>query len=145
MTRRLSTAWLLIFPSLALAIAVILYPFAQIVRLALSDVSRFGQIRGFVGTANFARVFADPIFLGAALRTLEWTICVVVGTLLSALPVAIVLNRPFHGRSLARTLVMLPWAVSLSMAAVVWLWAFNGDYGMINAMLNEAGVIAAPT
>jgi multiple sugar transport system permease protein len=138
------TAWLLIFPSLALAIGVILYPFALIVRLALSDVSRFGQIRGFVGLANFERVFRDSIFLGATLRTLEWTICVVVGTLISALPIAIVLNRPFWGRSIARTLVMLPWAVSLSMAAVVWLWAFNGDYGMINAMLAQAGLITAP-
>ncbi len=138
---RLPTAWLLIFPSLALAIAVILYPFFQIVRLALSDVSRFGQVRGFFGTANFARIFADPIFAGAALRTLEWTLCVVLGTLAAALPVALVLNRPFYGRSLARTLVLLPWAVSLSMAAVVWLWAFNGDYGMINAMLHQAGLI----
>ncbi len=141
---RLSTAWLLIFPSLALALGVILYPFALIVRLALSDVSRFGQVRGFVGLANFARVLADPVFLSAVLRTLEWTTCVVIGTLLCALPVAIVLNRPFWGRGFARTLVMLPWAVSLSMAAVVWLWAFNGDYGMINAMLAEAHLIAAP-
>ena len=140
---RLSTAWLLIFPSLALATGVILYPFAQIVRLAVSDVSRFGQVRGFVGGANFSRLFADPVFSEAALRTLEWTICVVAGTLLSALPVAIVLNRPFWGRSVARTLIMLPWAVSLSMAAIVWLWAFNGDYGMINAMLSESGLIAS--
>ncbi len=138
------SAWLLIFPSLALAIGVILYPFALIVRLAVSDVSRFGQIRGFVGLANIERVLRDPIFLGATLRTLEWTVCVVAGTLIVALPVAIVLNRPFWGRSVARTLVMLPWAVSLSMAAVVWLWAFNGDYGMINAMLTEAGLIAVP-
>jgi multiple sugar transport system permease protein len=142
--RRLSTAWLLIFPSLALAISVILYPFLQIVRLALSEVSRFGQIRGFVGLANFARILGDPVFLDAALRTLEWTVFVVVGTLLASLPVAIVLNRPFWGRNLARTLVMLPWAVSLSMAAVVWLWAFNGDYGMINAMLTQVGLITAP-
>jgi multiple sugar transport system permease protein len=139
--KRLSTAWLLIFPSLALAVGVILYPFYEIVRLSVSDVSRFGQVRGFIGTANFARVFADPIFAGALWRTLEWTLYVVLGTLLAALPVALVLNRPFYGRSLARTLVMLPWAVSLSMAAVVWLWAFNGDYGMINAMLHEAGLI----
>ncbi len=142
--RRPSTAWLLIFPSLALAIGVILYPFYQIVRLSLSEVSRFGQVRGFVGAANFVRVLNDPVFVAATLRTLEWTLCVVAGTLISALPVAIVLNRPFYGRGLARTLIMLPWAISLSMAAVVWLWAFNGDYGMINAMLHSAGLTGAP-
>ncbi len=133
--------WLLVLPSLALALVVILYPFWEIARLSVSDVSRFGQMRGFIGSANFARVLADPVFVAALLRTLEWTIAVVGGTVLISTGVALVLQQEFWGRSLARTLVLLPWAISLSMAAIVWLWAFDGDHGMVNATLRQFGLL----
>ena len=141
MVPRAAVPGLLVLPSLVLAIAVIGYPLYEIVRLSVSDVSRFGQIRGFVGAANFARVFADPVFLDALLRTLEWTVAVVGGTVLIATGVALILHQEFIGRSLARTLVMLPWSISLSMAAIVWLWAFDGDHGMVNAALRELGLM----
>ncbi len=133
---------LLVLPSLLLAFAVIGYPLYEMIRLSLSDVSRFGQIRGFVGLANFARVFVDPVFLAALLRTLEWTVAVVGGTVAVATPAALILHQNFWGRGLARTLVMLPWSVSLSMAAIVWLWAFDGDHGMVNATLRELGLMS---
>ena len=133
--------WLLVLPSLALALVVILYPLWEIARLSVSDVSRFGQMRGFIGSANFARVLADPVFVAALLRTLEWTIAVVGGTVLISTGVALVLQQEFWGRSLARTLVLLPWAISLSMAAIVWLWAFDGDHGMVNATLRQFGLL----
>ncbi len=136
--------WLLIAPSLIMAIGVIGYPFYEIIRLAVSDVSRFGQIRGFNGWDNFARVASDPIFVDALVRTLVWTITVVGGTILLSIPVALVLREDFWGRGLARTIIMLPWSIALSMAAIVWLWAFNADYGMINATLRQWGILAAP-
>lgn len=133
--------WLLILPSLVLAVGVIGYPFYEIVRLSLSDVSRFGQVRGFVGWANFTAIALDPIFVAALVRTLVWTVTVVGGTILLSIPVALVLNQDFAGRGLARIIVMLPWSIALSMAAIVWMWAFNADYGMINATLRHWGVI----
>lgn len=134
----------LIAPSLLLAGAVIGYPLYEILRLAVSDVSRFGQVRGFVGGGNFTHIFADPNFLDALARTLIWTVSVVGGTILISIPVGLVLNRPFYGRGLARTLVMLPWSVSLSMAAIVWLWSFDGDHGMVNATLTRLGAMTTP-
>ncbi len=135
---------LLILPSLALAIGIILYPLYELIRLSVADVSRFGQVRGFVGGDNFTRVIADPVFFGALGRTLEWTVFVVGGTVLASVPTALILNEDFHGRGIARTIVMLPWSISLSMAAIVWLWSFNGDYGMANAVLQQAGLISGP-
>ena len=132
---------LLILPSLVLTITIIGYPFYEIVRLSVSDVSRFGLVRGYAGPANFSTVFADPIFRDALQRTLTWTVGVVGGTIIASIPVALVLRRDFIGRGLARTLIMLPWSISLAMAAIVWLWAFNADYGMINATLQQFGVL----
>jgi multiple sugar transport system permease protein len=136
--------WLLILPSLAFAALVMLYPFYEIARMSLFQVSRFGQIRDFVGLGNFAAVASDPIFPGALFRTLEWTVTVVVGTLVISLPLALVLQLDFYGRGIARTIIMLPWSIALAMAAIVWMWALNPDYGMINAMLRQSGLLARP-
>lgn len=138
------SAFLLIAPSLILALAIIGYPLYEIIRLSVSEVSRFGQIRGFAGGDNFARIWADPIFQDALIRTLVWTMCVVGGTVIVSLPVAVILRLEFYGRGLARTIIMLPWSIALSMAAIVWLWAFNADYGMINATLRQFGLLSAP-
>jgi len=136
--------WLLIVPSLVLALFIISYPIFNIVYQSLHEVSRFGAIRGFTGLQNFYNVFADPIFLETTRRTLVWTVCVVGGTVLVSVPVALVLNQDFHGRGIARTIIMLPWSVSLTMTAVVWRWAFNDDYGMVNVTLHRLGLIAGP-
>ncbi len=135
---------LMILPGLALAIFIIGYPIVDLAMTSLREVSRFGQLRGFVGLENFADVFADPLFYGSLWRTLIWTVAVVCGTLLISLPVAMILNDDFYGRGLARVIIMLPWAISLTMTAVVWRWALNGRAGLLNATLMNAGVISEP-
>jgi multiple sugar transport system permease protein len=135
---------LLIAPSLILALFIISYPIFNIVYQSLHDVSRFGAIRDFTGLKNFYTVFTDPEFLGALRRTIYWTFFVVGGTVLISVPVALVLNQDFYGRGVARTIVMLPWSVSLTMTAVVWRWAFNDDYGMVNVTLHRLGLINGP-
>lgn len=142
--RRLPVAWLLIAPSLILALFIISYPIYNIVFQSMHEVSRFGAIRGFNGIANFTAVFSDPVFAEAAQRTVVWTAAVVGGTVLISVPVALVLNQDFYGRGVARTIVMLPWSVSLTMTAVVWRWAFNDDYGMVNVTLQRLGLIGGP-
>jgi multiple sugar transport system permease protein len=136
--------WLLIVPSLVLALFIISYPIFNIVWQSLHDVSRFGQIRDFSGLQNFYNVFGDPVFLSALKNTIIWTFCVVVGTVGISVPVSLVLNQDFYGRGVARTIIMLPWSVSLTMTAVVWRWAFNDDYGMVNVTLQKLGLIAGP-
>lgn len=141
---RSTLPWLLIVPSLLLALLIISYPVFNIIYQSLHEVSRFGTVRGFSGLDNFRAVFADPVFIGSLWRTVYWTACVVGGTVLISVPVALVLKQDFHGRGLARTIVMLPWSVSLTMTAVVWRWAFNDDYGMVNVTLQRLHLIGAP-
>ncbi len=138
---RTATPYILILPSFLLAAAVILWPLREIVSLSLHDVNRFGILRGFVGLENFRALFADPDFIAALWRTLAWTAAVVVGTLVCSVPVALILNEDFYGRGLARILIMLPWAVSLTMMAVVWRWALSGESGMLNSGLRDLGIL----
>ena len=139
---RLALPYLLILPSFVLAAAIILWPVGEIVTLAVHDVNRFGMLRGFIGFDNFRELFADPDFFAALWRTLVWTAAVVLGTLVVSTPIALILNEDFYGRSLARVLIMLPWAISLTMTAIVWRWALNGESGMLNSGLRGLGLMS---
>jgi len=138
---RAFTPYILILPSFLLAAAIVLWPVEEIVSLATHDVNRFGMLRDFVGLANFRSLLADPDFWTSLWRTLIWTAGVVLGTLIVSMPIALILNEDFYGRGLARILIMLPWAVSLAMTAVVWRWALNGESGMLNSALRDLGLM----
>lgn len=133
--------YLLILPSLFLAAVVIFWPVYDLVQISTHDVSRFGQLRDFIGLANFAALADDPDFMAALWRTGLWTLSVVAGALVLSIPVAMILNSDFYGRSVARVIILLPWAVSLTMTAVVWRWALNGESGMLNSALMGLGII----
>jgi len=113
----------------------------EIVTLAMHDVNRFGMLRAFIGFDNFRELFSDPDFFDALWRTVIWTVAVVLGTLAASTPIALILNEDFYGRGIARVLVMLPWAISLAMTAIVWRWALNGESGMLNSGLRDLGIL----
>lgn len=136
--------YLLVLPGLLLGFSVIAYPVYEIVAMATASVSRFGVVGAFNDFANFSNVLADNLFWLALRNTLLWTVCVVLGTILLSVPVSLILNIDFHGRALARVLVMLPWSVSLSMMAIVWTWGFDPEIGYVNKLLMDLGVISGP-
>lgn len=139
-----STPLLMILPSLALAMFIIGYPILDLAWMSLQEVSRFGQMRGFTGLSNFAEVFQDPLFYASLWRTGIWTVAVVGGTLLLSFPIALILNEDFIGRGIARVIIMLPWAISLTMTAVVWRWGLNGRAGLLNATLMDLHILSEP-
>jgi len=133
--------YFLILPGLVIAGLIIVWPLAQLGLLSASAVNRFGIVQGFVGLENYARVLADPEFYASLWRTVLWTGGIVGGTFVLAIPVSLALNEEFYGRGLARVLVMLPWAISLAMLAIVGRWALNGEDGLVNLILGDLGLI----
>ncbi len=128
-------------PGLLLAMFIIAYPLWRVLALSVADVSRFGKVRGFVGLENYTNILTDYEFLACVVRSLVWTAGVVGGTIFISIPVAIILARDFYGRGLARVIVMLPWAVSLTMMAIIWRWILNGEFGMLNHSLRGLGAL----
>lgn len=133
--------YVLIAPAFLLAAFIILWPLFQIGQISVSDVNRFGQLRGLSGLDNFVAVLGDPEFLSSLYRTGIWTVGIVAGTIICSIPVALILNEDFYGRGIARIIVMLPWAVSLTMTAIIWRWALSGESGMLNSALRGLGLI----
>jgi multiple sugar transport system permease protein len=134
----------MIGPSLLLTLFIIGYPVYDLINASIHEVNRFGQLRDFIGLEHFSSLFADPLFLSSLRNTLIWTAGVVLGTILISVPVALILNDDFAGRGIARVIVMLPWAISLTMTAIVWRWTLNGQAGMLNATLFQLGLLDGP-
>ena len=124
-------------PILLFAFWIIGYPIYDMANMSVHAVNRFGKTAAFNDFANSQRLFAHQLFIGCLIRTLVWTVFVVGGTVLLSVPIALILNEKFYGRTLARIIIMLPWAVSLTMSGIVWRWSLNGQFGMVNATLSE--------
>jgi multiple sugar transport system permease protein len=136
--------YILILPSLLLAFWIIGYPIWDLTDMSLHSVTRFGQLKDYSGLANFSKLIDEPLFLECLIRTLIWTFAVVGGTVLLSIPIALILADDFIGRHILRVIIMLPWAVSLTMSGIVWRWALNGQSGMVNATLYDLGAIREP-
>jgi multiple sugar transport system permease protein len=94
----------------------------------------------FVGLDNYAKMLRDPIF-GIALRvTLIFTVVSVPLVLLVGLGTALLMTRPLPGMRVFRTIYYLPAVVGGVPMALLWQWVFQPEYGILNRMLNMAGL-----
>lgn len=134
----------MIFPSLALAFFIIGYPLWDLISTSVHEVNRFGQVLDFTGAENYVELLDDPLFMASLWRTGVWTVAVVIGSLALSVPIALILNDDFIGRGVARIIIMLPWAISLTMTAIVWRWTLNGQSGLLNVTLGQLGLIGRP-
>ena len=96
-----------------------------------------GNYQSFAGLDNFAAVFTDARLRTAVINTVVLTASVVVISVLLGLALAILLDRKFVGRGVARTLLIAPFLVMPVAGALVWKHAlYNPDYGLFNGVLN---------
>ncbi len=130
-----------IAPSIILMAIFILVPIVFVFRMALSDVSKAGLIRGFNGVANFTKVLKSAAFGLVLKNTLVWTVAVVVLSTILGFVLALILNNQFKGRKVARAIVVFPWATTLVIQASMWNFIINTDYGTLNTLLMKLGII----
>jgi multiple sugar transport system permease protein len=141
--REMWAAFLLLTPATVLLVIFMFYPILNTFWLSLNRVDQFGRILAFVGIDNYLDQFASAPFRGALLRSIVWTIGIVAVTTLLSLFLANVLNGQFRGRAIARGLILLPWAASLTINTVIWRWIAHSDFGVLNHILRSVGILDA--
>lgn len=115
-------------PVLVLVVVVTVIPIGYAAWLSLhhTDYIRLGE---FVGLQNYREVLGTPVARADIVRTLVY----VIGSLAVAVPLgfalASMLNLRFRFRAAFRVIIFLPWVVSQTVAAVLWKWVLNPDYG----------------
>lgn len=142
--RRGGLAYLFLAPTLTLITVVVFYPIFNTFVMSLSEVNSVAQPVRFVGLANYRTLLETPLFWRVLGQTGMWTGLVVGITTLISLPVALALNMQFPGRRLARAFLIIPWAASLMINAIVWRWILDGQYSIINGLLFRLGLINEP-
>ena len=136
-----------LLPALIFTIIITQVPF--LVTLAISTLNwnvlqpgeksflGLGNYSSFAGLGNYATVFTDARLRAAVVNTVVLTASVVVISLLVGLGMAVLLDRRFAGRGVARTLLIAPFLVMPVASALLWKHAlYNPDYGLFNGVLN---------
>jgi multiple sugar transport system permease protein len=131
-------------PSLALIVAVVVYPAVELARASLSRYSMTGLYQGFAGIGNYVRLFEQPALPTVAANTLVWVTVVVAVTIAISLGLAQLLDRRFPGRRLVRWALIVPWAASLIMTSKLFLWIYDYYFGVLNHVLQKLHVLDRP-
>lgn len=93
-----------------------------------------------IGLDNYARLFESDAFLRSVWTTIVYSFFTVVGSLLLGTASAVVLNRRFPGRTFARAVMVMPWAVPTVAVVLAFRWLFNDSTGVANQMLGVLGI-----
>lgn len=94
----------------------------------------------FVGTLNYKDMFSDEVFWQSLWNTFIYAAFALPLGMITALMFAVLLNCQIKAKSIFRMLFFLPSLVPLVATAMIWLWIFNGKYGLMNNALAFLGV-----
>ena len=135
--------YLWILPSIILMFIFIIIPIGFVFRMAFSQVTKAGLVKGFIGFKNFEKVLGGAKFAMVLKNTVVWTLYVVILSTVLGFILALLLNNEFKGRKIARAIVVFPWATTLVIQASVWKFIINIDYGSLNTLLKTLGIISS--
>ncbi len=131
--------WLFILPAVLGFLIWVAGPMLYSGWLSLTDYDLIGTPR-FIGLANFTRMFNDPLFYKSLGVTVVYTVFHVPLTLMLAFGVALLLNTKIPRMAIFRTLYYLPSIVPAVASAVLWVWIFNSEFGLLNLLLKSLGL-----
>jgi len=131
-------------PSLIAFFVVILIPFLQSLKLSFYRYTIEMDEPKFIGLKNFKKLLSNPDTLSIWINTLIFVVLTTSITLVLGLAWAIVLNQSFRGKVVLRALSLLPWVLPSTVTAFLAAWIFNGQYGILNAVLLQLGIIHDP-
>ena len=137
--------YLLLAPAALMMVIVNLVPIVQGLRMSMLKLNQYTLSQfmdaPFVGLHNYRGVLFDPSnpvhsgMLGALRNTALYSVLVTACAVGIGLGVALLLNRDFPGKALARTLLMLPWVVPTYVVGTLWGFMWQRDEGIINHVL----------
>lgn len=137
--RKSQTGWWFIAPASLHLLVYALVPVAYAAYVSLFRWDILRDQRTFVGLDQYQRLMADQAFWGAMGQTFKYALMAVPGGLVAALLVALAVSQPLRGMAWFRTLFYIP-AVSSGVAiAMLWIYVYLPERGLINTMLMGLG------
>jgi multiple sugar transport system permease protein/N,N'-diacetylchitobiose transport system permease protein len=136
------TAGAFVAPAALVILLIVAYPLVRALWLSIHHVvlTRPGE-EPLVGLQNYTTELTSPDFWAAVWRSLSFTVLSTALELLLGVGLALLMDQPLRLRWLLRSLVILPWALPTIVNALMWRWIDNAEYGALNALLYQSGLI----
>ena len=149
--RRPSAGWLdrhapylLIAPTLLGILLVDVYPLLFNALISLQERKIATRDPLFVGLRNYAAVIWDPEVLHSLKVSVVFTVVSVSLSYVIGLVLALLLNRRLRWRGLLRAVFIVPWAIPAFVAALIWGWMYNDQFGILSAVAKDLGIASPP-
>ncbi len=135
--------YLLLAPALIIVLSVVIVPIFNASNMSFMNynLTRPNKM-GYNNFGNYVKMLNDSDFTGALWRTVIWVVFGVGGQFLFGFLLALILNKYFRGRGVARAVSLIPWVTPGVLIALMWSWMFDGNYGVINDLLMKLGLIS---
>ena len=132
---------LLLTPAFLLIALIVVYPIGKLIFNSFFDLRLSGGsgLTKFIGFENYAEAWKDKDFWNATKNTVLITLITVPGALVVGLGLAMLANLPFKRKWPVRLSLLLPWALPLSFAGLIFAWFFHTEYGVVNDVIRRFG------
>ncbi len=133
--------WLL-SPAVLATLIVVFYPMLQaLITSFYYNILWRPKAVHFIGLDNFIAIMRDPIFWASLGRTALWIGITVPLQLFLGFVTALLLNQKFRWRTLARSLILIPWALPSVVIGLMWSWIYHPQVGLLNDLLLRVGLL----
>jgi multiple sugar transport system permease protein len=139
-----AAGWLMLLPAVLLLLALTLYPVLYGVWLGFFAKHSFFPEQNWVGLGNYLYILQDPEFWASARRGAVYALTTIALQIVLGVGAALVLNEMFPGRNVLRAIVIFPYVVPTVIAVILWKWLLNSQFGLINYLLEDSGLVDRP-
>jgi multiple sugar transport system permease protein len=144
---RSAEIYMFVLPALVFMIGLMIYPILFNIDISFRQLTSSNLMSGkaaWVGWENYRVVIADQRFQQALENSIIFTVVSVVFQIGIGLGLALFYNRPFPGNTSMRSLYLIAYAVPIIVVGSVFRWLLEGQFGVINWVLTEIGVMRSP-
>lgn len=134
-------AIILLLPAISLMGLTIVSPLIKSVMMSFTDYSLLSPESTWNNFGNYRKLLTSTDFYHSLRVTLVYVFITVVIDLLVGLTLAVLLNRNIRFRGFFRSIVMIPWAIPTIVTALIFLWIYQSDYGVLNYLLVHTGLL----
>jgi sn-glycerol 3-phosphate transport system permease protein len=132
--------YLLLAPQLAITFVFFFWPAGQAIWFSFLRQDAFGIRTTFVGLENFVELFQDPLYLSSAWNTAVFSFWVTFVSMAVGLGLAVLADRNIRGAGIYKTLLIWPYAIAPAVAAVLWIFIFHPQIGLLGRILRDIGI-----
>lgn len=132
------TSWVFMAPIAVVFVVLYVIPMSQSLYYSFTDFDGYASNPEFVGFDNYAELFKDPSMLSALGYTIFYAVSTTILVTVTAIPLALTLNRKFFGRNLVRSAFFFPAVPSVAILGLVWGFILNPlGSGVLNSIIRS--------